>query len=138
MTRPLSTRLFELGLPHFSGLNLGLLMEAQADVEKGDFAGLTKLITGLGEMGASHTIRRLAALWNATEIELRAAETDIKVMADLEARAAELAFKDAFKAAMDFQLALLGSLGVAPTSSETAPPEKKQKRKAAPDFHSAD
>ena len=132
MTRPLSTRLFELGLPLFSGLNLGLLMEAQADVAAGNFGGLTKLISSLGDMGVTKTIRKLAALWHATEIELRQAEADAKVMLELEARAAEIPFAEAFQAAMDFQLALFQSLGVAPASSATeAAPKLKTKKKAA-------
>ena len=131
-TRLLSTRLFELGLPHFAGLNIGEVMEAQASIQAGDFSGLARMMTSFGKMGEMHTIRRLAALWNASEIELKLAENDENIMRDLESRAADLPFMEAFQAAMLFQGALFESLGVTPTSSDTedAPPAAAKKKKA--------
>lgn len=133
-TRLLSTRLFELGLPHFAGLNLGEVMEAQASIQAGDFSGLARMMISFGKMGEMHTIRRLAALWNASEIELKLAENDETVMKELESRAADLPFMEAFQAAMLFQGALFESLGVTPTSSATedAPMPKKKKAPASP------
>jgi hypothetical protein len=133
-TRLLSTRLFELGLPHFAGLNLGEVMEAQASIQAGDFTGLARMMNSFGKMGEMHTIRRLAALWNASEIELKLAENDETVMKELESRAADLPFMEAFQAAMLFQGALFESLGVTPTSSATvdAPIPKKKKAPASP------
>jgi hypothetical protein len=115
-----STRKFEMGLPLFSGLDLGLILEAQAALQEGKFSGLTNLIRTLGESGKLHTIRKLAAIWTATDIELKSAEADPKVMAELEDLAAAKPFNECFKAAMDFHAALWESLGVSPVSSGPA------------------
>jgi Na+/glutamate symporter len=55
-------------------------------------------------------------------------------MKELESRAADLPFMEAFQAAMLFQGALFESLGVTPTSSATvdAPIPKKKKAPASP------
>jgi hypothetical protein len=116
-----STRRFELGLPLFAGLDLGLLMEAQAQVNRQEFAGLTTFVTTLAETGKLRTIRKLAAIWRASDIELKMAETDSSVMSALEDGAAERPFTETFKDAWDFQSALWESLGVTLESSSDAP-----------------
>ena len=138
MTRPLSTRLFELGLPLFSGLNLGLVMQAQAEIQEGNFNGLTKMMESFGTMGELHTVRKLAALWGATDVELRMAEADPAIMVQLEERAAELPFLETFKATMDFQQALFESLGVTPTSSKTEAEPKVTRARAKQSTPSVD
>jgi hypothetical protein len=116
-----STRRFELGLPLFAGLDLGLLMEAQAQVNRQEFAGLTTFVTTLAETGKLRTIRKLAAIWKASDLELKLAESDSSVMSALEDAAAERPFTETFKDAWDFQSALWESLGVTLESSSDAP-----------------
>ena len=137
-TRQLSTRLFELGLPLFSGLNLGLVMSAQQEMQEGNFNGLTKMMESFGTMGELHTVRKLAALWNATDIELRSAESDPTIMAQLEERTAELPFLDTFKDCMAFQQALFESLGVAPGSSKSEAEPKASRARAKQSTPSVD
>ena len=126
-----STRRFEMGLPLFAGLDLGLILEAQARLEKGEFQGLTALLETLGKTGTLRTLRKLAAIWDATEIELRTAEGDPAILAALEALAADKPFAETFKAAMDFQLALWRALGVSPASSEPTEPKKPKGKKTS-------
>jgi len=127
-----STRRFEMGLPLFGGLDLGLIMGAQVKLKSGDFQGLSAMVETLGKAGALHTIRKLAAIWTASKIELKEAESNPAIMAELEDRAAAAPFAESFKAAMDFQSALWERLGVTPDSSD-ATGGKKTKGKQAQD-----
>ena len=137
-----NNRRFELGLPLFSGLDLGLIFEAQEKLKKQDLAGLSTFISALGSAGKTHTIRKLAAIWAASDLELEQAEVDEKFMAKLEAQAANRLFSETFKDAMDFHSALFGLLGVSPASSgnetEQQPVEKKRKKAIMVDSPSAD
>ena len=119
---PISTRRFELGLPLFAGLDLGQIIGAQVRLAKGDFAGLSGMVETLGKAGQLRVIRKLAAIWTASEIEVRQAEARPEVMAELEERAAEKPFTQTFQDAMAFQSALWDTLGVSPASSETMEP----------------
>lgn len=130
-----TTRRYEMGLPLFSGLDLGLLLEAQAQIERKEFKGLSGLISTLAAAGTGKTIRKLAAIYRATEVELKAAEANSKTMAELEERTAEVPFNETFRDAMAFLVALLGSLGLTPDSSggegaanETTKAEKPKAR----------
>ena len=126
-----STRRMELALPHFQTLDLGAVMGAQARLEAGDPAGLSAFIATLAATANARAIRTLAALSTATDIELRMAETDPKIMAALIENAADKPFGENFKAAMDFLGGLFASLGITPSSSE--PPEQpKRPRKPRP------
>lgn len=116
-----TTRRMELALPLFSGLDLGLLMEARAQLGRGEWAGITRFMEGLGAAGQARTVRKLAAIWTATEIELKQAEASPQVMAELEERAAAQPFAKSFQDTLDFHFALLGSFGVTLGSSEDEP-----------------
>jgi hypothetical protein len=119
-----TTRKFETGLPLFSGLDLGVIYDAQAQITKGDFHGLTAMVETLAKTGSLKTIRKLSAIWTASEIELKAAEANPELMAQLEERAAERPFNETFQEAMDFHVALLSALGIIPVSSAPAEPTK--------------
>ena len=71
-----STRKFETGLPLFSGLDLGLILDAQAQIKRNEFHGLTAMVETLGKTGSMKIIRKLAAIWKASDIELKAAEAN--------------------------------------------------------------
>lgn len=114
-----------MGLPLFSGLDLGSIAKAQIQIESRDLAGLTEFVNILANAATAKTIRKLAAIWQAPESMLKLAETDPAIMAALESVSADAPFSEMFKAAMDFQSALWQSLGVTPASS--APVELKQK-----------
>lgn len=118
-----STRRFEMGLPLFSGLDLGSIAKAQIQIESRDLAGLTEFVSILANAATARTIRKLAAIWQAPESLLKLAETDPAIMAALESDSADAPFSEMFKAAMDFQSALWQSLGATPASS--APAEQK-------------
>lgn len=124
-----TTRRFELGLPLFSGLDLGLLIEAQEQIRAKDFRGLSGFITTLGKTGASKSVRKLAAIYRATDLELKMAEVTPSVMEALEQAAAERPFLETFADAMDFLLALFASLGVSPGSFEAAPKQTTKPKK---------
>lgn len=124
MTNTPSTRRLEHGLPLFAELDLGVILEAQFRVKKGDFTGLTKLMTVLGQTGKLRTIRKLAAIFQATDLELEQAEVDPTFMAKLEAQAATRPFAETFRDAMDFNSALWACLGVTPSSSAAVEPVK--------------
>ena len=117
-------RRFEHGLPLFSGLDIGLLIEAQVRLQSGDFGGLTSIILAVGKAAELRTIRRLSAIWRATDVELEAAERDPVVMAALEAEAARRTFKEGFQDTLDFFAGLGESLGFSPVSSGLLQPEK--------------
>lgn len=115
-----STRRFELGLPLFSGLDLGAIAGAQVRIGERDLSGLTDFVKILSNAATAKTVRKLAAIWKAPESMLKLAETDPAVMAALENDAADASFAEMFQAAMDFQSALWTSLGVTPASSVPA------------------
>ena len=125
-----TTRRFEMGLPLFAGLDLGLILEAQAKISKGEFQGLSALVETLGKAGHLKTVRKLAAIWTASDIELKIAEGNPAILAELEEKKAELPFRETFEAAMAFQSALWESLGVSPVSSaapeQLVEPKKKK------------
>ncbi|BDU72908.1 hypothetical protein [Mesoterricola silvestris] len=113
-----STRRYEMALPLFSGLDLSLLLEAQAQIKSQDVKGLTKLITTLGPAGTSKTVRKLVAIYRATDLELKKAEADPEMRKEMEERVSEVPFKEAFTDAMTFLTALFESLGLTLGSSE--------------------
>ena len=130
-SRSLSTRRFELGLPLFAGLDLGLILQSQEKIAKQEFEGLTSFIKTLGETGQLRTIRKLSAIWTATEIELEMAENDPKIMKSLEDNAAKKMFSETFNDAMTFVGSLWEQLGLHLGSSVQAPeatPEDKPKK----------
>lgn len=126
-----STRRFEMGLPLFAGLDLGALLDAQAQIQRGEFSGLSKIVATLGSTGQLLTIRKLATIYTATDLELYRSETDPTVILKLEEATAERPFRDTFADAMDFQGALWNALGISPISSEeaAAAPKKTKGRK---------
>ena len=120
-----STRRFEMGLPLFSGLDLGKIAEVQVRIQNRDITGLSDFVKIMANAAVSQTIRKLAAIWGATDVELKLAESDPSVMALLEAKVADQPFADSFQAAMDFQSALWTSLGVTPASSVPDEPKSQ-------------
>ena len=75
-----STRKFETGLPLFSGLDLGLILDAQAQIKRNEFHGLTAMVETLGKTGSLKVIRKRSAIWTASDVELKAAEADPKLL----------------------------------------------------------
>jgi hypothetical protein len=116
-----STRRFELGLPLFETLDMGLLLEADVQIKAKDPKGLSTVVAILSKASRVKAVRKLAAIWVATEVELKAAEEQPRVMAELEEIQANRPFKDVFNEAMSFYLELLGSLGITVVLSEAAP-----------------
>jgi len=128
-----TTRRFELGLPLFRGLDMGGLLAAQERLSSGDPKGLTDLVTTLGAVGEARTLRKLAALWVATEEELRQAEQDPAFRAQLEETAAMKPFPESVKAAFDFFGGLMASLGASLGSSETTGESVSDEASMSPD-----
>jgi hypothetical protein len=124
-----NTRKFEMGMPLFPELNLGLIMEAQVKLASEDMQGLMATVETLAKTGSLRTIRKLAAIWLATDVEAKGAESNPEMMADLEERTAELPFVDALKAAISFQSALLESLAASLGSLVPAEPTKTAGKK---------
>jgi hypothetical protein len=118
-----------MGLPLFAGLDLGLILESQARMDKGDPQGLTSLVETLGKTGGLRVVRKLAAIWSATDLELKMAESDPAVMAQLEEKSAERLFVETFKDAMLFHSALWASLPSSPTSSDATEQNGKSRGK---------
>jgi hypothetical protein len=128
MSKVLSTRLFEMALPEFSGLNLAEIEQAGKTLEAGDAEGFNLFIQSFSKAATLHTIRKISALWNATEIELRTAEVDPKVMQELVDRQSEKPFSETFRDTTDFLKALFASFALAQNSSglEVKAPKKTQ------------
>lgn len=118
----MSTRRFELGLPLFSGLDLGGILQAKADLEAGKIEGLSTFMQTLGKAGELKVLRKLGGIWTATDLELKQAESSPEVLTELASNAADRPFAEVFGDAMAFQSALWASLGLSVGSSE--PPEK--------------
>jgi hypothetical protein len=116
-----ATRRYELALPLFADLDVGALFTAQAQIKQQKTAGFSAFIAILAKSGPPHTIRKLAAIYGASDIELRQAEADPKVMAQLEERAADQPYAGNFDQAMDFFTQLLESLGATPDCSGASP-----------------
>ena len=132
---PYSCRRFELGLPLLGGLDLGTIMKAQSELVKGNIAGLASFIEAMGKSGEIKALRKISAIWTASDIELEMAERDLHAMEALEERAASRPFLAAFQSALDFQLALFDALGVQISSvpaavTEPAPKKNARVRKA--------
>ena len=115
-----STRRYELGMPLFAGLDLGALVASQLRLQRGEPEGLGDLARTLAGMGDTRSIRRLAALWTATEEELKKAEMDAPFRESLEDAAALRPFGESVKAAFDFFGGLMALLGASLVSSDPA------------------
>jgi hypothetical protein len=118
MTMEGSTRRFELGLPLFKGLDMGALMGAQSRLHAGDPKGITEFVITLGEAGEARTLRKLAAIWTASDDDLQKAEQDAAFRVQLEEAAAQKPFPESVKATFDFFAGLMASLGASLASSE--------------------
>lgn len=81
-----------MGLPLFSGLDLGKIAQAQSRLEAGEVEGLSDFLSILSNAATARTIRRLSAVWTASDNLLKSAEADPAVMATLELDAAEKPF----------------------------------------------
>lgn len=134
----LSTRKYEAGLPYLPTLDASRLIAAQKALEAGDLSRLPELIASLAKSGEAQVIRKLSAIYSASETEIKAAIKDPAVMAELEDRSAEQPFSTSFSEAIAFFFGaalLLGvppsSLGInAPVSADAAPetaPKAKNK-----------
>jgi hypothetical protein len=113
----ITTRRAEMGLPILATLDLGLLLEAQGQLERGDFRGVNSFLATLGAAGKIQAIRKLATIATATDDELKAAEEDPQALAQLEERGSAIPYGEAFKEAVGFFTALLSSLRVSLTFS---------------------
>lgn len=90
---------------------------------------MSAFVETLGKTGKLLTVRKLSAIYRATDNELKMAETDPTWMAKFEDQAAERPFRETFEDAMSFHAALWESLGVSPVSSAPAePPAGKGKK----------
>lgn len=130
MAQTLSTRRFEMGLPLFGGLDLGLIATSQDQIGDGSLDGLTSFVSLLAGAAKIGTVRKLSAIWTAPDGLLKLAESDPAVLATLEAEVADKPFSEAFADAMAFQSALWKSLGATPVSS--GPGEQKNVDAAIP------
>jgi hypothetical protein len=113
----LTTRRAEMGLPILATLDLALLLEAQGQLERGDFHGVNNFLATLGAAGKIQAIRKLAIIATATDEQLKAAEEDPQSLAQLEERGSAMPYGEAFKEAVGFFTALLSSLRVSLTFS---------------------
>jgi hypothetical protein len=133
-----NTRRFEMGMPHLADLDLGAIFSAQARLEKGEMEGLTGLLRAFSGMGETRVVRRLAAIWGATDLELKQAEVQPQVLAELEERQALRPYGDSLKDAMGFFSGLMTSLGASLVSSPltgtttTTPQESPENTAASP------
>lgn len=122
---------FELGLPLFADLDLGELLGAQALLAQQDIKGMTQFVGTLAKASKTQTIRKLSAIWTATELELSLAEVDAKALTALYDRAKSKPFAEAFRDTMDFQGELWTQLGLLQSSSgaeTTIPPAPKKSK----------
>lgn len=148
-------RRFEHGLQHFGDIDIKVFIDmearsqkiqkelraavAQAEAEgvpfeEGPFTQrladvMADMPGALAKAGKLKSLRKLAAIWRATDEELRLSETDPRVMARLEEAVARGSFHSAYKDALAFHSELLASLGGSPGSSanQTAAPEESGK-----------
>ena len=113
-----TTRRIELGLPLFPDLGYNVLVNAGLMVMKGASPDIPIFLGALATAGRLTVIRKLSAIWRATDLELKMAEGQPAVMADLEAQAAERPFSECFRDAMAFHDALWTSFVPTPESSQ--------------------
>jgi hypothetical protein len=135
-----STRRFELGLPLFQGLDLAAIQEAEnamvAETTKAKAEGrapnpdpksFMALLGALAKAADGRTIRRLSAIWNATEDQLKEAESNPEAMAALEEAAAKRPYSSCLKDSLDFFSGVGISWGASQGSS------KPQTQEASPE-----
>lgn len=110
-----STRRIEHGLPLLADFDLGALMGARSGPE----ANLGGIMETMARAGKTRVIRRLSAVVNATEDQLRQAEADPKVLAALEDAAGDKPFAETFQDAVSFFVEWGNSLAGTPASLAT-------------------
>lgn len=138
MTTQLSTRKYELALPLLAQIEAKRIFDAQKALAAGDLALLPELIASLAKSGEMQTVRKLSAIYSATETELKAAAKDATILAEIEERAADRPFNETFSEVLTFFFGAALLLGASPTSlgiviptAEAAEPEKASPKKTA-------
>lgn len=134
-------RRFEMALPFFKHLDLARLAEVESLFIRKDTDALQKLAVVLGDAAAGNTIRKLSAIYRATDAELKEAETSPQKIEALYESAAERPFGETYRDAVAFHAELLKSLGLTPDSSGgegAAETTKAEKGKAKVKKTSAD
>jgi len=127
-----STLRMEYGLPLFPDLGYGVLVDAGLMALGGVTPNLPVFLATLATAGRLKVIRKLSAIWRATDLELTMASKDDSVMLILEEQAAARPFSECFRDAMDFQEALWASFvptqdssGADPTALKSQPTDSQ-------------
>lgn len=125
-----TTRRFEHGIPLLATLSPQTLLRAWGQVVEQNPLGLLDLITGLGPACDTRTLRRLSAIYRATDSQLLRAESDPSVLKALEEDAAERSLKECFDDAMSFFIGAAEQLGITLGYSAAAETEAEKTKEA--------
>jgi hypothetical protein len=113
----LSTRRMEHGTTLLVDFDLGALMGAQEGFQKEDPEAIAQFIKILSGAGKARSVRRLSAVFRATEDQLREAEGEPSVLQALEEEAAARPYAESFKDAVGFFIEWGSSFKPVPSSS---------------------